>query len=161
MIKKQYNTSRGTKKWFYSMTTLRLTLPNPLKSTWKHSNGKFYPTRRIPQILRRPIITCSGRWYMVWLISSTAHMQKFLANDGQYFEWFICNHYFTIKLHFRQKNIGNLIVHLILISLYFYSFSIITLVWTRKIIINGTSASDENSLRPSHFYYLWKQKKVT
>ena len=31
------NTNRGTKKWFYSMTTLGLTLPNPIKSTWKHS----------------------------------------------------------------------------------------------------------------------------
>ena len=39
--KNGHNTSRGTKKWFYSMTTLGLTLPNPLKPTWKHSNGKF------------------------------------------------------------------------------------------------------------------------
>ena len=29
--------------------------------TWKRSNGKSYPNCRIPQILRRPIITCSGR----------------------------------------------------------------------------------------------------
>ena len=55
-----HNTSRDTKKWFYSMTTLGLTLPNPLKPTWKRSNGKFYSTRRIPQILHRPIITCSA-----------------------------------------------------------------------------------------------------
>ena len=73
--KNGYNTSRGTKKWFYSMTTLGLTLPNPLKPTWKRSNGKSYPTRRIPQILRHPIITCSGRWHMIWLISSSAHMK--------------------------------------------------------------------------------------
>ena len=58
-----------------SMTTLGLTLTNPLKPTWKRSNWKSYPTRRIPQILRRPIITCSGRWHMVWLISSSAHMK--------------------------------------------------------------------------------------
>ena len=57
------------------MTTLGLTFPNPVKTTWKRSNGKSYPTRRIPQILRRPIITCSGRWDMVWLISSCAHMK--------------------------------------------------------------------------------------
>ena len=51
-------------------------LAKPVKTlTWKRSNGKFYPTRRIPQILRRPIITCSGRWHMVWLISSSAHMK--------------------------------------------------------------------------------------
>ena len=70
-----HNTSRGTKKWFYNMTTLGLTLPNPLKPTWKHSNGKSYPTRRICQILRRPIITCSGRWHMVYLIGTSAHIK--------------------------------------------------------------------------------------
>ena len=48
--KNGHNTSRGTKKWFYSMTTLGLTLPNPFKPTWKRSNGKSDPTRRIPQI---------------------------------------------------------------------------------------------------------------
>ena len=74
-VKNNHNTSRGTKKWFHSMTTLGLTLPNPLKPTWKRSNGKSYPTCRIPQILRRPIITCSGRCHMVWLISSSAHMK--------------------------------------------------------------------------------------
>ena len=47
----------------------------PLKSTLKRSNRKYYPTRRIPQILRDTIITCSGRWHMVWLISSSAHMK--------------------------------------------------------------------------------------
>ena len=70
-----HNTSRDTKKWFYSMTTLGLTLPSPLKPSWKRSNGKYYPTRRISQILRGPIITCSGRWHMVWLISSSAYMK--------------------------------------------------------------------------------------
>ena len=62
------NTSRGTK-------TLGLTLPNSLKPTWKSSNGKSYRTFRISQILRRLIITCSGRWHMIWLISSSAHMK--------------------------------------------------------------------------------------
>ena len=32
--KNGHNTSRGTKKWFYSMTTPGLTLPNPLKPPW-------------------------------------------------------------------------------------------------------------------------------
>ena len=68
-------TSRGTKKWFHSMTTLGLTLPNLLKPTRKRSNGKSYPTHRNPQILRHPIITCSSRWHMVWMISSSAHMK--------------------------------------------------------------------------------------
>ena len=71
--KNGHNTSRGREKWFYSMTTLGLTFPNPLKPTWKRSNGKSYPTHRIPQILRSPIITCSGRWHIVWLINSSAH----------------------------------------------------------------------------------------
>ena len=58
-----------------SMTTLGLTLPNPLKPTWKRSNRKSYPTRRISQIWRRPIITCSDRWHMVSLTSSSAHIK--------------------------------------------------------------------------------------
>ena len=70
-----HNTSRGTKKWFYNIKTLGLTFPNPLKSTWKRSNEKCYPTRRIPQILRCTTVTCSGPWLMVWLISSSAHMK--------------------------------------------------------------------------------------
>lgn len=52
-----------------------LTLPSLLKPTWARSNGKSYPTRHIPQILRRPIFTCSVRWHMAWLISSSAHMK--------------------------------------------------------------------------------------
>ena len=31
---------------------------------------------------------------------------KVLANDGQYFKRFICNQFFTIKLHFHQKTAG-------------------------------------------------------
>ena len=73
--KNDHNTSRGTEKWFYNMTTLGLTLPNPSKYTWKRSNGESYPIRRIPQILRPPIITFIDRWHMVWLISSSAHIR--------------------------------------------------------------------------------------
>ena len=61
------------------MTTLGFTLSNPLKPTWKLSNGKSYPTQRIPQILRRLIITCSGRFL-------PERWAKAVANDGQYFE---------------------------------------------------------------------------
>ena len=74
--KNGHNTSRSTKKWFYSMTMLGLTSPNSLKPTWKRSNGKSYPTHRIPQILYRPIITFSGRWHIVWLVSSSAHIWR-------------------------------------------------------------------------------------
>ena len=38
---------------------------------------------------------------------------KVVANDGQYFESFICNHFSTIKLHLHKKNSGNLVAHLI------------------------------------------------
>ena len=31
---------------------------------------------------------------------------KVVANDEQYFEWFIGNHFFTIKLHFHKKKAG-------------------------------------------------------
>ena len=83
------------------MTTFGLKLPNPLKPTWKCSNGKSHPTR--PQMLRRPIITCSRRWHIEkwldsWIASKDEHFYrngirallerwaKVVANDGQYFE---------------------------------------------------------------------------
>ena len=31
----------------------------------------------------------------------------------QYFEWFMCNHFYTIKLHFHKKTKGNSVAHLI------------------------------------------------
>ena len=41
-------------------------------------------------------------------------LAKVVANDGQYFEWFICNHFFTIKLHFyKKKNSESLVADLI------------------------------------------------
>ena len=47
----------------------------PLKNYLQCSNEKFYSNRRILQILLRPIITCSRPWHMVWLISSSSHME--------------------------------------------------------------------------------------
>ena len=131
-----HNTSRGTKKWFYSMTTIGLRFPNPLKPTWKRSNGKSYPTFRIPQILRRPmahgladqqfrsyenIEKCLDSWiatkdehfYRNGIRALPERWAKVEASDGQYFEWFICNHFFAIKFHFHKKNSGNLVAHLI------------------------------------------------
>ena len=43
---------------------------------------------------------------------------KVVAKDGQFFECFICNHFFTIKLHFHTKNSGNLVPHLIVESVF-------------------------------------------
>ena len=45
----------------YDNFWLLIAKPNPLKGTWKRSNGKFYPIRHIPQILHPPIITYSVR----------------------------------------------------------------------------------------------------
>ena len=103
---------------------LGLTLPNLLKPTWKHSNGKSYPTGRIPQVLRRPIITYSGRWL------TSAHIEKWLdlwigSKDEHFYSkgiralpeiWVKVvdnDHFCTIKLHFHQKTAGTLIAHLI------------------------------------------------
>ena len=97
------------------MKTLSLTLPNPLKSTWKRSNRKSYPTRRIPQILRRPVIMFRSmtdgmadqqfhsyedieKWLDSWIASKDKHFYrngiralperwaKVVVNDKQYFE---------------------------------------------------------------------------
>ena len=68
------------------------------------------------------------KWLDSWIASKDEHFYrngiwalserwaKIVANYGQYFEWFICNHFFTIKLHFHQENSGNLVAHLIVPS---------------------------------------------
>ena len=65
------------------------------------------------------------KWLDSWIASKDEHYYrndiqalperwaKVLANDGQYFECLICNHFFTIKLHIHEKNSGNLVAHLI------------------------------------------------
>ena len=69
------------------------------------------------------------KWLDSWITSKDEHFNRndigalpekwaeVVANDGQYFEWFICNHFFTIKLHFHKKNSGNLVAHLITFSI--------------------------------------------
>ena len=58
------------------------------------------------------------KWLDSWIASKYEHFYrngiralperrgKVVANDGQYFELFICNHFFTIKLHFHKKTAG-------------------------------------------------------
>ena len=59
------------------------------------------------------------KWLDSWIASKDEHFYrngirplperwtKVVANDGQYFESFICNHFFIIKLHFHlKKNSG-------------------------------------------------------
>ena len=53
---------------------------------------------------------------------------KIVANDGQYFEWLICNHFFTIKLHFHQKNIGNLVAHLIFSNQFLHTYNLFSVL---------------------------------
>ena len=46
---------------------------------------------------------------MAWFVDSLKRWAKVVANNGQYFKWFICNHFFTIKLHFHLKKQQELI----------------------------------------------------
>ena len=74
------------------------------------------------------------KWLNSWIASKDEHFyrngiralperrRKVVANDGKYFEWFICNHFFTIKLHFNQKTSGNVVAHLILSFVSFKFF---------------------------------------
>ena len=73
--------SRDTTKWFWSMKTLDNMLKNQWKATWKRSNGKSYPSRRIDQIFPLPIINCSGRLHMAWQ-SGTSILMKMRKNGS-------------------------------------------------------------------------------
>ena len=65
------------------------------------------------------------KWLDSWIASKDEHFYrngmralperwaKVVANDGQYFESFICNHFFTIKLQFHQKNSAKLVAYLL------------------------------------------------
>ena len=55
------------------------------------------------------------KWLDSWITSKDEHFYrndiralpaKVVDNDGQYSEWFICDHFFTIKLHFHKKKAG-------------------------------------------------------
>ena len=94
--KNGHDTSRGTQKWFYSITTLglsyqiRYNLPGNAQmgspappASWIASKDEHFYCNGIRALLER------------W--------EKVVAYDGQYFEWFICNHFSTIKLDFPKK----------------------------------------------------------
>ena len=61
-------------------------------------------------------------------------INNLFSKCGQYFEWFICNHFFTIKLHFHQKNSGNLDAHLIHFPAVFNSFDTLFIVRTVELL---------------------------
>ena len=62
-----------------------------------------------------PLYEDIEKWLHSWIASKDKHFYcngiralperwaKVVANDGQYFESFICKHFFTIKLHFHKK----------------------------------------------------------
>ena len=62
-------------KLFFCMIMLVHMLRRRSKSTWKHSIGKFYPTRRIHQTLLLLITACFDRWRMVCLSNTSHHMK--------------------------------------------------------------------------------------
>ena len=84
-----------------------------------------YEQRHGKVILQHDNARLIEKWLDSWIVSKDEHFYrngiralperwvKVVANDGQYFEWFICNHFSTMKLHFHQKNSGNLVPHLI------------------------------------------------
>ena len=59
------------------------------------------------------VVSKDEHFYFNGILALPERWAKVVANDGQYFEWFISNHFFTINLHFHQKNSGNLVAHLI------------------------------------------------
>ena len=58
--RKNASTTPNMTKLFSCMIMFDHMLRRRSKSTWKHSNRKFYPSRRILQTLLLP--TCSDRW---------------------------------------------------------------------------------------------------
>ena len=62
--KNGHNTSRGTKKWFYSMTTLALTLPNPLNPAGTAQMGSPTPPAVLPRYcaVRLLLVPVDGTW---------------------------------------------------------------------------------------------------
>lgn len=72
--KEGHITSRGTTKWFYSITTLFLIMRNQLESTYKRSNSWYCHDPLYFPDIARPNVTCSVRWHTGWIMSSFTHM---------------------------------------------------------------------------------------
>ena len=68
-------TTLDTTKLFICMIMLVHMLRRRSKPTWKHSIGKFYPTRHIYQTLLSLNITCFDRWRTACLNSTLHHMK--------------------------------------------------------------------------------------
>ena len=75
-FKRPQYAKRHDGKITFSTTTLGHTLLKSSRKVWKHLTGMSYPTRRIRQTLLLRITTCSGRWLMAWLSSTSLLMKK-------------------------------------------------------------------------------------
>ena len=68
------------------------------------SDQQFRSYEDIEKWLDSWIASKDENFYLNGIWALPERWAKAVANDGQYFEWFICNHFFTIKLHyFLQK----------------------------------------------------------
>ena len=103
------------------------------------------------------------KWLDSWIASKDKHFYcngirallvrwaKVEANDRQHFQWFICNHCCTIKLHFHKKNSGNVVAHLICYFEFgwkgpFFHFQVrmpwdIEKIWTMDSIVGHQTPS--------------------
>ena len=114
--KNGHNTSRGTKKWFYSISPSDYYLFRSIAHGLADQQFRSYED--IEKWLDSCIASKDEHFYRNGIRALPERWTKFVANDGQYFVWFICNHFFTIKLNFHKKNSGNLVAHLIYIIIY-------------------------------------------
>ena len=106
------------------------------------------------------------KWLVSWIASKNEHFyrngiralpeiwSKVVANNGQYSEWFIFNHFFTIKLHFHQKISGNLDAHLIYGKLTFLKHVLISIEniydWAGRNLAERIFIEGERVLNAGH-----------
>ena len=77
------------------------------------SDQQFCSYEDIEKLLDSWIASKDEHFYRNDIRSLVERWAEVVANNGQYFKRFICNNFFTIKLHFHKKNSENLVAHLI------------------------------------------------
>ena len=73
---KHHNMPKEMTKWSFSTARLANTLLKSSRELWKHLTGMFYRARCIRQALLLRTTTCSRRWLMAWLSSTSLLMKK-------------------------------------------------------------------------------------
>lgn len=104
LYEKSHNSSRGTIKWFYSMTTLGLMLLNPLKPIWKCSSG-LSQQFHLHEDKKNGLIR---RWphKMNTFTVKECEISRKIGKSSSFS---------TVRLHFhKKKNSDNLVTHLII-----------------------------------------------